>query len=175
MRPDNAIRMKRLEGVRLFAHADELDGLAGDVANRKRRAAARVAVHLGQHHARQSKPRMKILRGVHRVLAGHGVGDEENLLRREKFFQALHLGHQFLVDVQPAGGVDDQRVAAHDDGLAARFLGEPLDQRRSGGLALQISLVQPAPRRTWRRPSAARARRAGRRRPKPAWAGARPS
>jgi hypothetical protein len=144
MRPDDAIGMKRLEGVGLFAHADELDGLAGDVANRERRAAARVAVHLRQHHARQSKPRMKILRGVDGVLAGHGVGDEENLLRREQLFQALHLGHQLLVDVQAAGGVDDERVAAHDDGFAARFLGKPLDQRRSGGLALQIAFVERA-------------------------------
>ena len=94
---------------------------------------------------------MKILRGVDRVLAGHRVGDEENLLRREQLFQALHLGHQFLVDVQAACGVDDQRVAAHDDGLAARFLGQPLDQRRAGGFALLIALVKLGLDWTWRR------------------------
>ena len=54
---DDAIGMERLEGVRLFAHADELDGLAGDVANRERRAAAGVAVHLGQDHAGEPEAR----------------------------------------------------------------------------------------------------------------------
>ena len=37
---NDAIGMEGLEGVGLFADADELDGLAGDVANGERRAAA---------------------------------------------------------------------------------------------------------------------------------------
>ena len=86
---------------------------------------------------------MKILRRIHRVLAGHGVGHKQNLLWREQLFQALHLGHQFLVHVQAAGGVDDQRVAAHDDSFAARFFGQPLHKRRAGWFALLIALVQP--------------------------------
>jgi len=55
---------------------------------------------------------MKVLRGVDGILAGHGVGDEENLLRAEELFEALHLGHQILVDVKAACGVNDERVAA---------------------------------------------------------------
>ena len=37
--------------VHLLAGADQLDRLAGDGAHRKRRAAAAVAVHAGQHEA----------------------------------------------------------------------------------------------------------------------------
>ncbi len=58
---DDAIGMEGLEGVGLFTGADELDGLAGDVADRQRRAAARVAIHLGQDHAGQSETGMKVL------------------------------------------------------------------------------------------------------------------
>ncbi len=47
-----AIRMKRLERVGLFAHADELQRLPGHVADGKRRAAARIAIHLGEDDAR---------------------------------------------------------------------------------------------------------------------------
>ena len=85
---------------------------------------------------------MKLLRRVDGVLAGHGVGDEEDLLRGEQLLQALHLGHQLFVDVQAAGGVDDERVAAHDDGFAAGFFGQALDERRAGGLALQVAFVE---------------------------------
>ena len=142
MRPTMRSGWKRLEGVGLFADADELDGLAGDVADGERRAAAGIAVHLCEDHAGQSKTRMKVLRGVDGVLAGHGVGDEEDLLRREELFEALHLGHQFFVDVQAAGGVDDERVAAHDDGFAAGFFGQTLDKRGAGGLALLVAFVE---------------------------------
>ena len=58
---NDAVRMKWFERVRLLAHADKLDRLPCDMANRKRRAAARVAIHLRQNHARQPKTRMKIL------------------------------------------------------------------------------------------------------------------
>ena len=77
---DDAIRMKWLEGVGFFAGADELDGLAGDVADGDGRAAAGVAVHLGEDDAGEAEALMKILSRVDGVLAGHGVGDEENLL-----------------------------------------------------------------------------------------------
>ncbi len=46
----------------------------------------------------------------------------------EKFFEALHLAHQLFVDMQAAGGVNDERIAAHDDGFAAGFPGQPLDE-----------------------------------------------
>ena len=75
----DAVRMKRLEGVGLFADADELQRLAGDGADGKRRAAAGVAVHLGQDHAGDAQALVELVGGLHGVLAGHGVGDEQDL------------------------------------------------------------------------------------------------
>ena len=72
---------------------------------------------------------MELISGFHRVLAGHGVGDEEDLLRIEYLLQRLHLVHQLLVDVQPAGGVNDEHVAGVIDGLAPGFLHQPFDSR----------------------------------------------
>ncbi len=119
---DDAVGMEWLEGVRLFADADELDGLAGDVANGERRAAACIAVHLGEDDAGEAEALVEVRGRVDRVLAGHGVGDEENLAGVEQLFQPLHLAHQLFVDVQAAGGIDDERVAAHVAGLAAGLL-----------------------------------------------------
>ena len=92
--------MEGLEGIRLFAHAEELDGLAGDVADGERRAAAGVAVHLGEHDAGEAEALVEVFGGVDGVLAGHGVGDEQNLARVEELLEARHLVHQLFVDVR---------------------------------------------------------------------------
>ena len=91
------------------------------------RAAAGVAVHLGEDDAGEAETGMEILRGVDGVLAGHGVGDEEDFTGVEELLEAGHLVHQAFVDVEAAGGVDDERVAAHDDGFAAGLFGQALD------------------------------------------------
>src|SRR5208337_4136555 len=138
----NAIGMEGLEGVGFFTCTDELDGLAGHMPDGERRAAACVAVHFCQDNASQSKTRMKILGRADGVLAGHGIGDEQNLRRVEEFFQALHLRHELFVDVQAAGGIDDKRIAAHDDGFTAGLFGQALDEGGVGGFALLVALVE---------------------------------
>ncbi len=112
------------------------------MANGKRRAAAGIAVHLGEDDAGKREARVKILRGVDGVLASHRVGNEKDLLRVEKFFEALHLSHQIFVDMEAAGGVDDERVAAHDHGFAPRFLCQALDQCSACWFALLVALVE---------------------------------
>ena len=106
-----------------------LSQMAGLAVHNFLSAATGIAVHFGEDDAGEREAGVKILGGVDGVLAGHGVGDEEDLLRAEKLFEALHFGHQVFVDVEAAGGVDDQRVAAHDDGFAAGFFREALDER----------------------------------------------
>ena len=51
MRLAQPLGTELLELVERLAHAEELDGLAGDLLDRERRAAAGVAVELGQDHA----------------------------------------------------------------------------------------------------------------------------
>ena len=48
----------------------------------------------------------------HRLLADHRVHDQQRLGRLDGRGQVADLGHQRLVDRQPAGGVEDDRVAA---------------------------------------------------------------
>ena len=70
--------MERLEGVGLLAYAQELDGLAGDVTDGEGCAAAGVAVHFRQDHTSQAEALVEVGGGIDGVLAGHGVGDEED-------------------------------------------------------------------------------------------------
>ena len=125
--PHDAVGMERFQGIVFLAHADELDGLPGHAANRQGRAAARIAIHLGQHHAGQRELLVELVGRAHCVLSGHGVGDEQNLLRVQDLLQRLHLVHQLLVDVQASCGIDDEHIARIDDGLAPRFFHQSLD------------------------------------------------
>ena len=69
----HALGMEGFQAVELFAHADEFDRLAGDVVYRQRRAAARIAIQLGQNNPGQRQRLAKCLGSVDRILAGHGI------------------------------------------------------------------------------------------------------
>ena len=106
----HAVGMERLEVLGLLADAHELDRLSGRRHDRQRGAAARVAVGLGQDDAGQGERAGEAGGGADRVLPGHRVGDEEDLLGLDGRRHGGHLAHQILVDVQAAGGVDDDGV-----------------------------------------------------------------
>jgi hypothetical protein len=46
------------------------------------------------------------LRDPHRVLAGHAVGHQQDLVRLDRGLDAGELAHHLVVDLQPARGVD---------------------------------------------------------------------
>ena len=124
---DDAVGVEGLEGVGLFAGAEELDGGAGDLADGEGGAAAGVAVHFGEDGAGDGEAVVEGLGGVDGVLAGHGVGDEEDLGGVEELFELGHFVHELLVDAEAAGGVDDEDVAGVVAGLAEGFFGEAED------------------------------------------------
>ena len=100
---------------------------------------------------------MNDLGAVDGVLAGHAVDDQVDLLRHALAVDPLELVHQLLVDVQPAGGVEDHGVGAEllgfadggladGDGILLRAIGVDGDvellaehvQLVDGGGALQV-------------------------------------
>ena len=106
----HAVGMEDVEVGVLLADADELDRAVDDRLDRERRAAAGVAVELRQHDAGDAEAVVELLRRLHGVLAGHGVGDEEDLARPHVVLDRVELLHQLFVDVQAAGGVEDDGV-----------------------------------------------------------------
>ena len=83
-----------------------------------RRAAAGVAVELGEHHAVDAEGFVERGRGVHGVLSGHGVHDQQDLVRLHRRLDALELVHELLVDVQAAGGIEEDDVVAVVPGVS---------------------------------------------------------
>src|SRR5207302_5592515 len=76
-------------------------------------------VHLGKDDAGDPQALVELVRRFHSVLAGHGVGYEKDLGGIEERLQIAELGHEFVVDMETARGVDHQNVAAGLDGLFA--------------------------------------------------------
>ena len=79
--------MKRFQRVIFFAHANELNRLAGDAADAECRAATRVAIELGQYHAGERELLVKFLRRAHRILPGHSISHEEDFRGREQLLK----------------------------------------------------------------------------------------
>ena len=119
------VGMERLDVLQLFADTGELDRLSGNGADGKRRAASRVAVQLGQHHGVDIQPLVEALSGVHRVLTGHGVHDQHDLVWLDGGLDVFQLVHQSLVHMQTAGGVQKHHVVTVltgvEDGLLRRL------------------------------------------------------
>ena len=93
---------------------------------------------------------VEALRDLHRVLAGHPVGHEQDLVGMHRVLQAAQLVHHVLVDLQPARGVDDDHAIAR----APRLL--------DAGARDLHDVLRRRDRRTPGRRAACRASRAGR-------------
>ena len=101
-----AFGVKDFQTVEFFRRTGKLDGRAGDVPHRQRRAAARVAVQLGQDDAGQRQGVFEGLGGVDGVLTLHGVDHKQGFNRVQHRVEFADLVHQHLVDTQTAGGID---------------------------------------------------------------------
>ena len=123
----DAVGVEGLEGVGFFAGAEELDGGSGDLADGKGGSAAGVAIHFGEDGAGDGEEVVEGFGGVDGVLAGHGVGDEEDFGGVEVALEVGHFLHEGLIDAGAAGGVDDEDVAAEVGGFAFGFAGEAED------------------------------------------------
>ena len=118
------LRMKRLELIQLLAGAREFDGFAGDGLHAQRRAAARIAIQLGQNRAGDLQRLIKMRGDVDGFLAGGGVQHEQNFLRLHEVAQAHQFLHQRRVNLQTPGGVENQNVATVGSGKIQGFAGD---------------------------------------------------
>ena len=140
-----AVGMEHLEGVGLLAGAQELDRDAGDGRDRERRAAAGVAVDLGQDQAGDGHGGDERLRDRDRLLAGHRIDHEQGLDRLDRGVDLGDLGHERLVDGEAAGRVEDDDVADLALGGLDAAAGD-VGHARADGRAVDRDVERPAER-----------------------------
>ena len=104
--------MEHLQVGRLLADAGEANRAAGRDSQRERGPAPGVTVELGQHHAVDTDRLVEGGSDVDRLLAGHGIGDQQRLGGADRLLEPDQLSHQLLVDLQPPGRVEDDDVGA---------------------------------------------------------------
>ncbi len=108
----HALRMERLEVLELFTHADELDRLAGDGAYMLRAAPPRASPSSLVRIAAGDVQGLIEMRGdIHRFLAGGGVEHEQDFLRLDQSSQRDQFLDERFVNLQTAGGVENEGVA----------------------------------------------------------------
>ena len=110
--------VERHEVVEPLADADVADRQLQVVRDRDGDAALGRAVELRQHDAVGAARRHELARLHEAVLADGRVEHEQHFVRRARHVAAddaadlVELGHEIRARVQPAGGVDDDDVAA---------------------------------------------------------------
>ena len=120
----HAVGMEQFDHIQLLAGTHKFDGLSGSRPDGQGRTAAGVAVQLGQHHAVNAQCIVESLGGIHRVLTGHGVHHQQDLIGLHGGLDVPQLVHQRLVDMQTAGGIQKHHVIAVVSGVLHRFPGD---------------------------------------------------
>ena len=132
----HAIGVEELELLELLACGGKQDRLASQRAHRQRRAAARIAVELGDHRSIEIDRLGKRLGDVDGVLARHRIDHQQQVVRLQRRPHAHELAHQLLVHVQAPARVDDQHVLA----LGASTLERP--RRDLDGISVGAALIR---------------------------------
>ena len=102
--------MEVLEVVELLTGTGKFDGLAGNGPCGKCGTSAGVTVQLGEDDAVDAD--LIVERGCHvdGVLTGHGVDDQQDLVRVDGRLDVLQFLHELFVYVETTGGVDKDVV-----------------------------------------------------------------
>src|SRR5262245_20557977 len=116
--------MKQFKRVVLLTDADKLHRLPSDLLDRQRRAASRIAIHFGEDEAIESELLMEFLRAFYGILTQHCIGNKQDFIRTDAFFDFLQFVHQSFVDMKAAGRVDDNNVMRRVPSFTKSILAE---------------------------------------------------
>src|SRR6185295_13664416 len=104
------IWMKQLKCIKLLAHAQKLDRLAGHGPDRQHRSATSITFNLGENDTGQSDPLFELARHRDRVLPRHGICHQEHLMRLHGSLHCHQLPHQLIIDMETPTGIQDDKI-----------------------------------------------------------------
>ena len=123
MRPATRFGSNTSSASVFLAQTHEADGLARDGAHGQGRAAAPVAIHPGQDHARHADLAVEFGGHVDGVLAGQTIDHQQRFAWGDGVAHGQHFVHQHIVNMQAARGIQQIHVIAAQSGLLLGALG----------------------------------------------------
>src|SRR5438093_11091658 len=108
---DHPLRVEAADVLVRLSEVHEHDRLPDRLRHRQRRAALRVRVDLRQANPIDADGLVKSLRLLDRIVAREGVDAGQAQVRFRDALECLHLGHQVVVRLHAARGVDQAAVA----------------------------------------------------------------
>ena len=104
--------MERLQGIELFPHAEKLNRLAGHGPDRQHGATTRIALDFRQDDTGEADLLIELTGHIHRILAGHGIGNQQHFVGAHSLLDRHEFGHQLIIDMQPAAGIEHNQIVA---------------------------------------------------------------
>ena len=109
--------MERIQIFQIFTAPCELDRAAGDFADGKRRTAPGIAIQFGQDDTGKSKSIIEMFRHRDRLLTESGIRHQEDFAGVGHLLDLYQFPDHGFIDLQPAGGVNDQIIRAGTAGF----------------------------------------------------------
>ena len=102
--------MEGIDSLHLLTSTNELDGLVHHGTDRESSTTTGITVKFGKDNTGIVKAVIELLGGVHCILTGHSINHEEYFVRIDGILDVGNLLHQFLVDSQTTGGIDNDNI-----------------------------------------------------------------
>ena len=84
----------------------KLDWFSRDSPDGEQRPAACIAFHFRQNDARKADTLIELSGHRDSVLAGHGIGNEQDLVRHHRRLNGSQFVHEFVIDVQTPARIE---------------------------------------------------------------------
>ena len=105
------VRMEEIEVLELLAVRGKDDGSTNNTTGAQDGTTTGVVVELGHNQTTEFQGVVEGARRLHGILSGHGVNNEEAVVRVRSAAHGLDFGHEGFVNGETTGGVDDDHVA----------------------------------------------------------------
>ena len=102
--------MEIFKRIQLFASAQKLDRRAGHGPHGKCRTTARIAINARHDNAGDAHLFLESLGGIHRILPGHGIHNQQGFMRLGGGLNLGHFGHQRFINRKAPGSVQHHYI-----------------------------------------------------------------
>jgi len=119
--------VEQVEVLGFFAGAHELDGFADDGTEGEGGAASGITIEFGEDGAGDAEGLVEVGGDVDGFLAGGGVEDEEDLAGLGEVTEPDEFLDEGFVDLETAGGIEDDGVAGGGTGFGKGFAADLQD------------------------------------------------